>query len=48
MGTPPFAADILGELLKNGYNIISVFTQPDKKIGPKAGNFFFAGEKNGP
>ncbi len=35
MGTPPFAADILGELLKNGYNIISVFTQPDKKIGRK-------------
>lgn len=35
MGTPPFAADILSEMLKNGYNITSVFTQPDKKIGRK-------------
>lgn len=35
MGTPQFAADVLNYLAKNGYNIVAVFTQPDKKIGRK-------------
>jgi methionyl-tRNA formyltransferase len=35
MGTPQFAADILDELLKKNYNIVAVFTQPDKKVGRK-------------
>lgn len=35
MGTPPFAAEILRELLENGYALAAVFTQPDKKIGRK-------------
>lgn len=33
MGTPSFAAIILGALVKNKYSIISVYTRPDKKIG---------------
>lgn len=32
-GTPPFAAAILESLIKAGYNITAVFTQPDKKAG---------------
>jgi len=35
MGTPKFSADILSILLKNGYDIVGVFTQPDKKVGRK-------------
>ncbi len=35
MGTSLFAADILEVLLKNNYNIISVYTGADKKSGPK-------------
>ena len=33
MGTPDFAAASLDALLKNGYDIIGVFTQPDKAKG---------------
>jgi methionyl-tRNA formyltransferase len=33
MGTPAFAESILAALLENGYEIISVYTQPDKKVG---------------
>lgn len=33
MGTPDFAAASLDALLKNGYNIAGVFTQPDKAKG---------------
>jgi len=33
MGTSRFAATILGELFENNYNIISVYTRPDKKTG---------------
>ena len=33
MGTSSFAVEILDTLLKNDYNIISVYTQPDKKSG---------------
>ena len=33
MGTPDFAAAALDALLKNGYNIAGVFTQPDKAKG---------------
>ena len=32
MGTPDFAAASLDALLKNGYNIAGVFTQPDKAM----------------
>jgi methionyl-tRNA formyltransferase len=35
MGTPEFAENILSALLENGYDIISVYTQPDKKVGRK-------------
>jgi len=33
MGTSEFAAEILESLVNAGYNIISVYTQPDKKAG---------------
>lgn len=35
MGTPEFSEIILDKLIENKYNIISVFTQSDKKIGRK-------------
>ena len=34
-GTPDFAAVILKALMKNGFNVVAVFMQPDKKIGRK-------------
>lgn len=33
MGTPDFAAASLNELLKQGFNVVGVFTQPDKPKG---------------
>ncbi|RAO98948.1 methionyl-tRNA formyltransferase [Petrotoga sp. 9PW.55.5.1] len=33
MGTPEFGAEILEELLKNKYNVVGVFSQPDKPRG---------------
>ncbi len=35
MGTPLFAKEILDALIKNGYNIIAVFTRPDAPQGRK-------------
>lgn len=35
MGTPSFAKEILSSLLKEKYNVLAVFTQPDKKSGRK-------------
>jgi methionyl-tRNA formyltransferase len=35
MGTPDISANILEALLQDSYNIISVYTQPDKKVGRK-------------
>ena len=35
MGTPDFSNQVLLDLIKNEYNIISVYTQPDKKVGRK-------------
>lgn len=35
MGTSYFGAVILQGLIKNNYNIISVYTRPDKKVGRK-------------
>lgn len=35
MGTPQFAANILDGLMRNGYNIVAVVTQPDKAFGRK-------------
>lgn len=35
MGTPAFAEEILSALTSKKYNIISVYTQPDKKTGRK-------------
>jgi methionyl-tRNA formyltransferase len=35
MGTPDISADIFAALLQDGYNIISAYTQPDKKVGRK-------------
>ncbi len=35
MGTPSYATVIFEELIKNGYNIVALFTQPDKKVGRK-------------
>lgn len=35
MGTPQFAANILDGLMKDGYNIVGVVTQTDKKVGRK-------------
>lgn len=34
MGTPDYASEILKELLEH-FNVIAVFTQPDKKVGRK-------------
>jgi len=35
MGTPDFSNQVILELIENKYNIISVYTQPDKKVGRK-------------
>ncbi len=35
MGTPDYATIIFQELLKNDYNIVALFTQPDKPVGRK-------------
>ena len=35
MGTPDFSNRVLLDLIKDKYNIISVYTQPDKKVGRK-------------
>jgi methionyl-tRNA formyltransferase len=35
MGTPEFSVPILEALINNGYEIVGVVTQPDKKIGRK-------------
>lgn len=35
MGTPIFSMKILASLLADNYNIVGIFTQPDKKIGRK-------------
>ncbi|KIQ95842.1 Methionyl-tRNA formyltransferase [Anoxybacillus thermarum] len=35
MGTPDFAVPILEQLIKDGYNVVSVVTQPDKPKGRK-------------
>jgi len=33
MGTPEFAVPTLDALVKNGYNVVAVVTQPDKPVG---------------
>ena len=35
MGTPSYAVTILDKLIKENYNIVGVFTQPDKVVGRK-------------
>lgn len=35
MGTPDYATIIFKELLENDYNIVALFTQPDKPVGRK-------------
>jgi methionyl-tRNA formyltransferase len=35
MGTPDYATIIFQELLENDYNIVALFTQPDKPVGRK-------------
>ncbi|KKR22118.1 MAG: Methionyl-tRNA formyltransferase [Candidatus Moranbacteria bacterium GW2011_GWA2_39_41] len=35
MGTPEISADILSALLQDKYNIVGVYTQPDKRVGRK-------------
>jgi len=35
MGTPDYATTIFEKLLENDYNIIALFTQPDKPVGRK-------------
>jgi methionyl-tRNA formyltransferase len=35
MGTPQFAVPILESLLDNGYQVVAVYTQPDKPVGRK-------------
>ncbi len=35
MGTPSFATTVLENLLANNFDIVGLFTQPDKKIGRK-------------
>ncbi|MBR2875806.1 MAG: methionyl-tRNA formyltransferase [Clostridia bacterium] len=36
MGTPDFAVKPLEALIENGYEVVGVFTQPDKPVGRKA------------
>ncbi len=36
MGTPDFAVAPLNAIIKNGYEVVGVFTQPDKPVGRKA------------
>lgn len=36
MGTPDFAVAPLKALVENGYDVVGVFTQPDKPVGRKA------------
>lgn len=36
MGTPGFAVEPLKALIDNGYEVVGVFTQPDKPVGRKA------------
>lgn len=33
MGTPEFAVGTLEALIKGGYNVVAVVTQPDKPVG---------------
>ena len=33
MGTPEFAVETLDALVKGGYNVVAVVTQPDKPVG---------------
>ena len=33
MGTPEFAAESLKKLVESGYNVVAVFTNPDKPSG---------------
>ena len=35
MGTPDYATKIFEEILKSSYEIVGLFTQPDKPIGRK-------------
>ena len=35
MGTPVFATAILNQLMKDGYEVVGVVSQPDKKVGRK-------------
>jgi methionyl-tRNA formyltransferase len=35
MGTPQYATVILDKLIQNNYEIVCIFTQPDKKVGRK-------------
>jgi len=35
MGTPDFATTIFDKLIKENFNIVALFTQPDKKVGRK-------------
>ncbi|MFA4817435.1 MAG: methionyl-tRNA formyltransferase [Parcubacteria group bacterium] len=35
MGTPEFAGEILSALIHEKYNLVAVYTQPDKKVGRK-------------
>jgi methionyl-tRNA formyltransferase len=35
MGTPDYATKIFQELCENNYNIVALYTQPDKKVGRK-------------
>lgn len=35
MGTPDYATKILESLIKSTYNVVAIYTQPDKKVGRK-------------
>ncbi len=35
MGTPPFATNVFKTLINNNYDIVALYTQPDKKVGRK-------------
>ena len=35
MGTPDYATTIFEELIKSSYELVGLFTQPDKPVGRK-------------
>ncbi len=35
MGTPDFSVPVLQQIIKDGYDVVGVVTQPDRPVGRK-------------